>query len=88
MMISNLIILTFNVILSCLVCFRVGRQSIFTNLLNKYKEVCEDNEKLLIIIQDLYKKLDVYEEIRKNSGYIINTTFLKETGNIIHGDSN
>lgn len=61
-MILNLIILTFNVILSCLVCFRVGRQSIFTNLLNKYKEVCEDNEKLLIIIQDLYKKLDVYEE--------------------------
>ena len=58
----NLIILTFNVTLSCLVWFRVGRQSIFTNLLNKYKEVCEDNEKLLIIIQDLYKKLDVYEE--------------------------
>ena len=79
MMMLSLIVLVFNVILSCLVCFRVGKQSVFTNLLNEYKEVCEANEKLLIIIQDLYKKLDVYEEIRRRIAVILLTQrFLKK----------
>lgn len=55
-MIVGIITLILNVCIGLFVFFRVGKQSVYTELFNDLKRLCEENEKLWMVIQELEKK--------------------------------
>lgn len=55
-MIVTIITLVFNICVGLFCFFRLGKQRVYTELFNDLKRLCEENEKLWMVIQELERE--------------------------------
>ena len=57
MIVVNVIILAINLVVLGVVWYRVGRQRAYDDIVNAYKYVCQDNERLWSVVRTLKDRL-------------------------------